>query len=200
VSYILCFWSALHIPVTLSAPQHCITSEFHRDNHVTPLLLPHHHSNHATIQATWLSFDHVGIQIRLNSLSPYLTLPYSMFYFWSFPWTFLGPSLLLSSNIPYPFQFHYFLCSFLFSYKLISIKSLYFINFKNKKKFPTSPLWVQVPLSLIKFSSSFLTLSKSLYCVLTSHVSIFNHITLPVSSYYVTTASQSSSLCLSSIS
>ena len=43
-------------------------------------------------------------------LSPYLTLLYSMFYFRSFPWTFHSPLSLLSSDIPYPFKFHYSLC------------------------------------------------------------------------------------------
>ena len=100
-----------------------------------------------------------------------------MFYFWSFPWTFFGPSLLLSSNIPYPFWFHYFLCSFLFRYKLLSIKSLYFIDFNNKK-FPTSLLQVRVPLSHTEYSSPFLTSSKVF--VLCSDILHFSVTTVPL--------------------
>jgi len=56
------------------------------------------------------------------------------------------------------------------------------------------------PLSPTKSSSSFLTSSKALHCIPTSHIFILSHITMSSSLYYITTTLPLFSLHLSSLS
>ena len=151
---------------------HHITSEFHRDYHMTFLLFLHH-----SIYATYVRQSQSLVSQLIASDQGQVTflLPLSCFYhiLWfisEFSIMIPHPRIVIIVLYSVSFPTLMFLLSgvpYLFSLKFLSIKTLYIDNLQTRSP-PPPHFEFKVPLSPTKSSTLFLTLSKSLHCILTS--------------------------------